>query len=91
MSQKTHPAPLTHPTLRHEDMAMFSVHGPRITARRPCLLVAGSVVAREAFIEIDSSNMSQDFLLRLMHYIGSGEVRVMVSQVSQEVQDVSRI
>jgi hypothetical protein len=41
------------------------------------------VISQEAFIEIDSSTMSQEFLLKLMYHIGQGNIRVKVSEVVQ--------
>jgi hypothetical protein len=46
-------------------------------------VVAAMVISQEAFIEIDSSTMSQEFLLKLMYHIGQGNIRVKVSEVVQ--------
>lgn len=63
---------------------IFSVYGPRIKARRPRTLVAAAVVCQEAFIEIDSSHMSQEFLLKLLYHIGQGNVRIKVAEVDHD-------
>ena len=46
-----------------DNVPIFSVQGPRIKVRKPRVLVAAMTVSQEAFIEIDSSSMSQDFLM----------------------------
>ncbi len=66
-----------------DETPVFSVHGPRIKTRKPRTLIAASVVSQEAFIEIDSTHMSQDFLMKLMYHIGQGNIRVKVSEVVQ--------
>jgi len=43
--------------------AMIVLHGPRT-------VVAAMVISQEAFIEIDSTHMSQDFLMKLMYHVG---------------------
>jgi hypothetical protein len=46
-------------------------------------VVAAMVISQEAFIEIDSSGMSQEFLLKLMYHIGQGNIRVKIAEVVQ--------
>jgi hypothetical protein len=46
-------------------------------------VVAALVVSQEAFIEIDSTHMSQEFLLKLMYHIGQGNIRVRIAEVVQ--------
>jgi hypothetical protein len=46
-------------------------------------VVAAMVVSQEAFIEIDSTHMSQEFLLKLMYHIGQGNIRVRIAEVVQ--------
>jgi len=70
--------------MTEEDVPVFRVQGPRITVRRPRTVVAAMTVSQEAFIEIDSSHMSQDFLLKLMHHVGQGSIRVMIAEVHHE-------
>jgi hypothetical protein len=41
-------------------------------------------ISQEAFIEIDSTQMSQEFLLKLMFHIGQGGIRVRVAEVDRE-------
>jgi hypothetical protein len=61
---------------------VFSVNGPRIRVRKPRTLIAASVASQEAFIEIDSAQMGQDFLWNLMYHIGQGNIRVKVAEVT---------
>lgn len=67
-----------------DNVPVFSVHGPRIKVRKPRVLVAAMTVSQEAFIEIDSSGMSQDFLMKLMYHVGQGNIRVRIAEVSHE-------
>jgi hypothetical protein len=46
-------------------------------------VVAAMVISQEAFIEIDSSTMSQDFLMKLMYHVGQGNIRVRIAEVVQ--------
>lgn len=64
-----------------DNVPIFSVHGPRIKVRKPRVLVAAMTVSQEAFIEIDSSSMSQDFLMKLMFHVGQGNIRVRIAEV----------
>ena len=67
----------------NDETPVFSVHGPRIRVRRPRTVVAAMVISQEAFIEIDSSGMGQDFLMKLMYHIGQGNIRVKIAEVVQ--------
>lgn len=67
-----------------ENVPIFSVQGPRIKVRKPRVLVAAMTVSQEAFIEVDSTQMSQEFLLKLMYHIGQGSIRVKIAEVSHE-------
>ena len=67
-----------------DNVPIFSVQGPRIKVRRPRTLVAAMTISQEAFIEIDSTQMSQEFLLKLMYHIGQGGIRVRVAEVDRE-------
>jgi hypothetical protein len=69
--------------MTNDETPVFSVHGPRIRVRRPRTVVAAMVVSQEAFIEIDSSGMSQEFLLKLMYHVGQGNIRVRIAEVVQ--------
>ena len=64
-----------------DNVPIFSVHGPRIKVRKPRVLDAAMTVSQEAFIEIDSSSMSQDFLMKLMFHVGQGNIRVRIAEV----------
>jgi hypothetical protein len=67
-----------------DTVPIFSVHGPRIKVRRPRTVVAAMTVSQEAFIEVDSSTMSQEFLMKLIYHIGHGNIRVKIAQVDHE-------
>ena len=67
-----------------DETPIFSVSGPRIKVRKPRVLVAAMTVSQEAFIEIDSTSMSQEFLLKLMYHVGQGNIRVRIAEVSHE-------
>lgn len=67
-----------------DNVPIFSVQGPRIKVRKPRVLVAAMTVSQEAFIEVDSTQMSQEFLLKLMYHIGQGSIRVKIAEVSHE-------
>lgn len=67
-----------------DSIPIFSVYGPRIKVRKPRLLVAAMTVSQEAFIEIDSSHMSQEFLLKLMYHVGQGNIRVKIAEVDHD-------
>jgi hypothetical protein len=67
-----------------DNVPIFSVQGPRIKVRRPRTVVAAMTISQEAFIEIDSTQMSQEFLLKLMYHIGQGGIRVRVAEVDRE-------
>ena len=67
-----------------DNVPIFSVQGPRIKVRRPRTVVAAMTISQEAFIEIDSTQMSQEFLLKLMYHIGQGSIRVKIAEVSHE-------
>jgi hypothetical protein len=66
--------------MTNDETPVFSVHGPRIKTRKPRTLIAASMVSQEAFIEIDSTHMSQDFLMKLMYHIGQGNIRVKIAE-----------
>lgn len=68
----------------NNDTPVFSVQGPRIKVRRPRTVVAAMTISQEAFIEIDSTQMGQEFLLKLMYHIGQGGIRVRVAEVDRE-------
>ena len=67
-----------------DNVPIFSVHGPRIKVRKPRVLVAAMTVSQEAFIEVDSTQMSQGFLLKLMYHIGQGSIRVKIAEVGHD-------
>jgi len=69
--------------MTNDETPVFSVHGPRIRVRRPRTVVAAMVISLLACVEIDSSTMSQEFLMKLMYHVGQGNLRVKVSEVVQ--------
>ena len=66
------------------DLPTFSVRGMTITHRNPRIINDGIVMCHEAYIEIDATKMSQEFLQRLMWHMGEGNVRVRVSQLGDD-------
>ena len=68
----------------NSDSPLFSVQGPRLKVRKPRVLVAAMTVSQEAFIEVDSTQMSQGFLLKLMYHIGQGSIRVKIAEVGHD-------
>ena len=67
--------------MTNDETPVFSVHGPRIKVRKPRVLVAAMTISQEAYIEIDSTSMSQEFLLKLMYHVGQGNIRVKIAEV----------
>lgn len=67
------------------DLPTFSVTGMTITHRNPKIITDGIVLCHEAYIEIDATKMSQEFLQRLMWHMGEGNVRVRVAEKAVDV------
>jgi len=65
------------------ELPTFSVRDRFITHENPTLISDGLVVCQEAFIQIDTSHMGQEFLLRLMYHMGEGHIRVKVAKVKE--------
>ena len=61
----------------------FSVRENTITHENPTLISDGIMVCQEAFIEIDTTNMSQTFVHLLMHHMGEGNIRVKVARLKE--------
>jgi hypothetical protein len=62
----------------------FSVQGKTITHENPTLISDGLVVCKEAYIEIETKDMSQTFVHLLMHHMGEGNIRVRVAKVKEQ-------
>lgn len=62
----------------------YRVTGSRVTYENPGVLVDDVVVYREATIEIDTTNMRQEFLLWLMHYLSKGDIRVKIARLKEQ-------
>ena len=62
----------------------FSVRDKTITHENPTLISDGLVVCQEAFIQIDTTTMSQTFVHLLMHHMGEGHIRVKVAKVKEQ-------
>jgi hypothetical protein len=67
-----------------ERIPTFNVHEHMVTYENPRVISDGIVLYREATIEIDTTNMRQDFLLYLMHYLGSGDIQVKVARMKEQ-------
>jgi hypothetical protein len=61
----------------------FSVNQKTITHENPKIISDGLVVCKEAFIEIDTKDMSQTFVHLLMHHMGEGNIRVRMAKVKE--------
>ena len=62
------------------ELPTFEVNKERIVHRNPTVINAGIMVCQEAFIEIDTTKMSQEFLMRLMWHMSEGHVRVLIAE-----------
>jgi hypothetical protein len=62
----------------------FSVRENTITHENPTLISDGIMVCQEAFIEIDTTSMSQTFVHLLMHHMGEGNIRVKVAKIKEQ-------
>jgi len=69
------------------DLPTFSVYEHMVTYENPKVIIDGLVLYREATIEVDSSHMGQEFLLRLMYHMGEGHVRVKVARIKDKTND----
>ncbi len=67
------------------DLPTFEVNKERIVHRNPMVINDGIVMCHEAYIEINASKMSQEFLLRLMWHMSEGHVCV---RIADKVVDV---
>ena len=63
------------------ELPTFSVHEHRVTYENPKCITDGIVLYREATLEIDTTKMSQEFLLRLMWHMGEGHISVRVARM----------
>jgi len=66
------------------DLPTFSVRDCFITHENPTLISDGLVVCQEAFIEVDTTSMSQTFVQLLMHHMGEGNIRVKVAKLKEQ-------
>lgn len=57
-----------------------------VVIRAPKMIFDGLVMTREAFIEMDASQMRQDFLQMFVHYHDKGLIRVRVAEIKGEKQ-----
>jgi hypothetical protein len=62
----------------------FSVRERTLTHENPTLISDGLMVCPEAFIEIDTTSMSQTFVQLLMHHMGEGHIRVKVAKLKEQ-------
>jgi hypothetical protein len=44
------------------------------------MIIDGIMVCQEAFIEIDTTKMSQTFVHLLMHHMGEGHIKVRIAE-----------
>lgn len=64
------------------DLPTFEIRGERIITRKPRIVVAGMVMSQEAYIEINTTNMTQRFIKELMFHIGQQNIAVKVAQAA---------
>ena len=64
-----------------ERIPVFNVHEHMVTYENPRVVLDGIVLYREATLEIDTTKMSQDFLLRLMWHMGENHIRVKIARM----------
>ena len=67
-----------------EDPPLFDVYGSTITHRNPKMIIDGIMVCQEAFIEIDTTKMSQTFIHLLMHHMGEGHIKVRIAEKKEK-------
>ena len=67
-----------------DDTPMFDVYGSTITHRNPKMIVDGIMVCQEAFIEIDTTSMSQTFVHLLMHHMAEGHIKVRIAEKKEK-------
>lgn len=63
-----------------EDIPFFDVRDTTITHRNPKMITDGIMVCQEAYIEIETTKMSQTFIQLLMHHMGEGHIRVRMAE-----------
>jgi hypothetical protein len=66
------------------ELPTFSVRERTITHENPKVITDGLIVCKEAYIEIDTTHMSQTFVHLLMHHMGEGHIRVKVARVKEQ-------
>jgi hypothetical protein len=66
------------------DLPTFSVRENTITHENPTVITDGIMVCQEAYIQIDTNHMGQEFLLRLMYHMGEGHIRVKVAKLKEQ-------
>ena len=68
------------------ELPTFSVRERTITHENPTVITDGLIVCKEAYIEIDTTTMSQIFVHLLMHHMGEGHIRVKVAKVKEQAK-----
>lgn len=64
----------------------FELTDHKIITRKPRTVIAGMILSQEAFIEIDTRHMRQQFIKELMYHIGQQNITVKVAQASKRVR-----
>lgn len=65
------------------DYPFFVVNEQTITHRNPKVITDGITVCQEAYIEMNTTNMTQGFLKLLMWHLGEGNIRVKIAEKKQ--------
>lgn len=66
------------------DYPFFIVNDQTITHRNPKVITDGITVCQEAYIEMNTTSMSQDFLKLLMWHLGEGNIKVKIAEKKEK-------
>lgn len=67
-----------------QDLPLFDVYGSTITHRNPKMIIDGIMACPEAYIEINTTTMSQTFIHLLMHHMGEGHIKVRIAEKKEK-------
>lgn len=62
------------------DLPLFILNENTITHRNPKMITDGITVCQEAYIEINTTSMTQGFLKLLMWHLGEGHIKVKIAE-----------
>ena len=67
-------------------MSEIQTRTVRITSQEPGVISDGLALSREAYLEIDTTVMRQEFIRQLMHHIKAGHIRVKTAKLVRRVR-----